>query len=69
MPFFILNEKKQSNLNPFIIRQSWPNMVRLRDSGLVRLQDNLGSVIVHVQGSQDQDQPKQYLCSIFFNDT
>ena len=34
-------------------------MVRLRDSGLVWLQDNLGSVIVHVQGSQDQDQPKQ----------
>jgi hypothetical protein len=32
-------------------------VVWLRDGGLVRLQDDLCPVVVHVQRSQDQDQP------------
>jgi hypothetical protein len=46
-----------SDLDPFVIRESGPDVVRLRDGGLVRLQDDLGPVVVHVQRSQDQDQP------------
>ena len=46
-----------SDLDPFVIRESGPDVVWLRDGGLVRLQDDLCPVVVHVQRSQDQDQP------------
>ena len=40
------------NLDPLVICQSWPDVVRLRDRGLVRLQDDLGSVVVHMEGPE-----------------
>lgn len=36
-------------------------MVRLCDGRLVRLQDHLGAICVHVQGTQDQDETRECL--------
>jgi hypothetical protein len=55
-----------SDLDPFVIRESGPDVVWLGDGGLVRLQDDLCPVVVHVQRSQDQDQPARTdYCLIF----
>ena len=40
-------------------------MMGFRDRGLVRLEDDLGPVVVHVQGPQDQDQPTHRSVNIF----
>ena len=45
-------------LDPLVVGECGPDVMGLRDSGLVRLQNDLGPVVVHVQGTQDQDQPR-----------
>ena len=40
-------------------------MVGLGDGGLVGLEDDLGAVVVDVEGSQDQDQP--WFNNLFYN--
>lgn len=49
------------HLDPLLIGQSGPDMMRLSDGGFVRLQDHLCTVIVHMKGSQDQDQTREGL--------
>lgn len=44
------------HLDPLLISQSGPDVVRLSDGGFVRFQDHLCTVIVYMEGSQDQDQ-------------
>ena len=44
-------------LDPLLISEGWPHVVRLCDDGLVRLEDHACLVNIDVQGSQDQDQP------------
>ena len=44
------------HLDPPLVGQSGPDVVRLCDRGLVRLQDHLRAVVVYVQGAQDQDE-------------
>ena len=47
--------------DPFLIREGWPNMVWLCDSGLVWLQDDLCPVSVDVKSSQDEHQSREGL--------
>jgi len=44
------------NLDPLIVGQSWPNVMRLCDSCFVWFQHNLGSLCVDVERSQNEDQ-------------
>lgn len=44
------------HLDPFFVGERGPDVMRLGDGGLVRLQDHLGAVIVDVQRSEDQDE-------------
>lgn len=44
------------HLDPLLISQSWPDVVWLSDGGFVRFQDHLRTVIVYMEGSQNQDQ-------------
>lgn len=44
------------HLDPLLVRQSGPDVVWLCDRGLVWLQDHLRAVVVHMQGTQDQDE-------------
>lgn len=44
------------HLDPLLVGQSGPDVVRLCDRGLVWLQDHLRAVVVHMQGTQDQDE-------------
>lgn len=44
-------------LDPLLISERWPHVVRLCDDGLVRLEDHACLVNVDVQGSQDEDEP------------
>lgn len=41
------------NFDPFFICQSGPDVMGLSDGGLIRLQDNFGTVVVHVKCSQN----------------
>ena len=45
------------HLDPLLIGEAGPHMVGLSDDGLVRLQDHACLVHIHVEGSQDEDQP------------
>ena len=45
------------HLDPLLISEAGPHMVGLSDDGLVRLQDHARLVHIHVEGSQDEDQP------------
>eukprot|EP00958_Prasinococcus_capsulatus_P015981 scaffold1754_cov355-Prasinococcus_capsulatus_cf.AAC.3 len=47
------------HLDPLLVRQVGPNMVRLCDDRLVRLQQHLALVVVYVQSAQDQYQPRE----------
>ena len=47
------------NLNPVVIGERGPDVVLLRDDGLVGAQEQLGLVLVDVQSSQDQDQTRE----------
>ena len=49
------------HLDPLLISQSGPDMVWLCNSRLVWLQDHLCPVIVHVQGTQNQDEAGESL--------
>ncbi len=49
------------DLHPLLVRQRRPDVVHLGDRRLVRLQDDLRAVVVHVQRAQDQDQPRKRL--------
>lgn len=49
--------KLHFNLHPLLIRQGRPDMMGFGNRRLVRLQDDLGSVVVNMKGSQDQDKP------------
>ena len=44
------------HLDPLLVRQRRPDVMRLGDGGLVRLQHHLGPVIVDVQGTQNEDE-------------
>lgn len=48
--------KLHLHLDPLLISQSRPDVMWLSDGGFVRLQDYLCTVIVHMEGSQDQDE-------------
>ena len=43
-------------LHPLLVTERGPDVVSLCDGGLIWLQENLGLVIVHMEGSQDQDE-------------
>mmetsp|Transcript_100977 Transcript_100977/g.289830 ORF Transcript_100977/g.289830 Transcript_100977/m.289830 type:complete len:466 (-) Transcript_100977:385-1782(-) len=43
------------DVDPLVVGQARPHVVRLGDGGLVRLEDDLGAVRIHMQGTQDQD--------------
>lgn len=46
-----------SYLDPLLVSEGWPHMVRLCDDGLVRLQNHACLVYIDVQGSQNEDKP------------
>ena len=49
-----MNEVKapqDAALNPLLVRERRPDVVRLRDDGLVRAEDDLRAVLGHVQRS------------------
>mmetsp|Transcript_98960 Transcript_98960/g.262867 ORF Transcript_98960/g.262867 Transcript_98960/m.262867 type:complete len:658 (-) Transcript_98960:4864-6837(-) len=43
------------HVDPLVVCEAWPDVVRLRHGRLVRLQDHLGAVRIHMQCAQDQD--------------
>mmetsp|Transcript_97181 Transcript_97181/g.274889 ORF Transcript_97181/g.274889 Transcript_97181/m.274889 type:complete len:239 (-) Transcript_97181:6012-6728(-) len=43
------------HVDPLVVGQARPHVVRLCHSRLVRLQDDLGALRIHVQGPQNQD--------------
>lgn len=43
------------HLYPLLVSQSGPDVMRLSDGGFVGLQDHLCTIVVHMEGSQDQD--------------
>ena len=43
--------QRDLDLDPFIIRQAGPNMMRFRNGRLVRFQNDLGTIVVHVERS------------------
>lgn len=49
------------HLDPLLVGERGPDVMRLSDGGLVWFQDHLGTVIVHVQSSEDQDEPGESL--------
>lgn len=49
------------HLDPLLVSERWPDVMRLGDCCLVRFQDHLGTVIVDVQSSEDQDEPGEGL--------
>lgn len=49
------------HLDPFLISQSGPDVVWFCNSSLVWLQDHLCPVIVHMQGTQNQDETGESL--------
>lgn len=49
------------HLDPLLVSQSGPDMVWLCNGRLVWLQDHLRPVIVHVQGTQNQDEAGESL--------
>ena len=46
-------------LDPLLISEAWPHMVGLCDDSLVWLQDHASLVYIHVEGTQDEDQPRE----------
>ncbi len=46
-------------LDPLLISEAWPHMVRLCDDGLVWLQNHASLVHIHMEGTQDKDQPRE----------
>lgn len=49
------------HLDPLLISERRPDVMRLGDGCLVWFQDHLGTVIVDVQSSEDQDEPGEGL--------
>ena len=47
------------NLDPFLVGQGRPDVMRLRDGRLVRLEDHLSPVVVDVHRAQDQNKPTE----------
>lgn len=43
------------DLDPFLIGECGPDVMGLSDCRLVRFQDHLCTIIVHMKGSKDQD--------------
>ena len=46
---------------PLLVSEGGPDVMGLRDGGFVRLQDDLGTVCVYVEGSQNQNQTRECL--------
>ena len=49
------------NLDPLLVGEGGPDVVRLCHCRLVGLQDDLGAVVVDMQGSQDQNETRECL--------
>ena len=49
------------HLDPFLISEGWPDVVRLCDGGLVWFQDHFGPVVVDMECPQDQDETRESL--------
>lgn len=49
------------HLDPLLVSERGPNVMRLGDGCLVWFQDDLGTVIVDMQSSEDQDEPGEGL--------
>ena len=49
------------NLDPLLVRERRPDVMRLRHCRLVRLQDDLRPVVVDVQCSQYEDETRERL--------
>ena len=49
------------HLDPFLVREGWPDVMGLRDGRLVWFQDHLGPVVVDVERPQDQDETREGL--------
>lgn len=47
--------------NPLLISEGRPDVMRLSNGGLIRFQDDLGPVSVHVQSSQYQNEAGESL--------
>ena len=50
-------ERTAAHLDPLLISEGWPHMMRLSDDGLVRLQNHACLVHIDMKGSQDKDEP------------
>lgn len=61
------NQISQCNfhLHPLIIIEVWPDMVRLCDNCLVRLQQHLCFLIIDMESTQNEDESRK--CSIWWN--
>lgn len=51
------------HLDPLLISERGPNVMGLGDSRFVRFKDHLGTVIVDVERSEDQDKSREGLRS------
>lgn len=45
------------DLDPFLIGECGPDVMGLSDGRLVGFQDHLCTIVVHMKGSEDQDEP------------
>lgn len=52
------------HLDPLLVSECGPDVMGLSDSCFVRFQDHLGTVIVDVEGSEDQDESGKGLKTI-----
>ena len=63
--FAVVSQDEIFQLNlrfdPFLVRQRRPDMVGLGNSRLIRLEDDFGPVIIHMESSQDEDQTREGL--------
>lgn len=48
--------ERHFHLDPLLIRECGPNVMGLGDSGFIRFQDHLSSVVVDMESSEDQDE-------------
>lgn len=56
---FILRNKENTNLDPIVIGQCWPDVVWLSDGGFVRFENDFGLVRVDVHAAHDQNDSRE----------
>jgi len=51
--------ERDFDLDPLIVGERWPDVMRLRHGRGRRLEDHLGALAVHVKGAKDQNQTRE----------